>query len=440
MKKVFVSLLLLWTLVIGACGGDGSTSPIAGAGTGTGTGSGTGTVTDPAYFVSPNGSDTNAGTKSSSPFATLDQARAAMRGSTTKTTYLLAGTYTMRAALTLDSADNGESWLAYPGQTPVLDGNKAVNVAIQVGGDNITIRWLTIQNFTECGIKGINVSGLYIDSNTIRYITSTPVDGGQASVELGGSIKKGKITHNLIYGAGYAGIEVNAEWGDDISNLLIDMNEVRDTCTVADCGGIYVMDRSHVNTGVTITNNVVGNHGSATNQGVGIYLDDEMSNATVKSNLVYGTGNWDFLIHGGDHNTFTNNIFDISKVPSLGMYEDITHTTSATPLTNFGMAGNTFQCNIVYSSSAPPAALWEYGNDGLALKGWVIAKPAVSSNIYWGTNGSLPNTGAIVDSSPAVADPRFVDPAKADYHFKSGPPTSCVFLPVDLANVGPLPH
>lgn len=437
MKKFLMSVTLIPALVFGACGGGNSSAPAASAGAGTSTASAP--PSGSAYYISPSGNDANSGTTPSTPFATLEQARSAMRGSSTKTTYLLAGTYTMKAALILDSTDKGESWLAYPGQAPVLDGNKTVKVAIDVTGDDITIRWLTIQSFTECGIKGRYVSGLFIDSNTIRDITSTPIDGGQAPVELGGSVKMGKITHNLIERAGYAGIEVNAEAGDDISNLLIDMNVVRDTCTVADCGGIYVMDRSHANTGVMVTNNVVGNHGSATNQGVGIYLDDEMSNATVKNNVVYGTGNWDFLIHGGDHNTFTNNIFDMSKVPSLGLYEDITHTTSATPLANFGMAGNTFQCNIVYSSSAPPAALWDYGNDGLALKGWIIAKPAVSANVYWGTSGSLPNTGAIVDSNPTAADPRFVDPSNANYRFKSGPPASC-FLPIDLNNVGPLPH
>lgn len=430
MKKLFASLTLITALVIYACGGGSS----AGAGTGTSTASAP--PSGPAYYVSPNGNDANSGTKSSTPFATLEQARSAMRGSSIKTTYVMAGTYTMKTALILDGTDKGESWLAYPGQTPVLDGNKTVNVAIQVGGDEITIRWLTIQNFTQCGIKGSNVSGLYIDSNTIKDITSTA--WGQASVELGGSIKKGKITHNLIERAGYSGMEINAVAGDDISNLLIDMNVIHDAClTVADCGGIYVMDRSHASTGVTITNNVVGNYGNSTNQGVGIYLDDQLSNVTVKSNIVYGTGSWAFQIHGGDHNTFSSNIFDISKVPSLGLYDDISTSTDKT-LTNFGMAGNTFQCNIIYSSSTPPAELWTYGNEGLALKGMVIAKPVVSSNIYWGTNGSLPNTGAIVDSSPAVTNPQLVDPAKADYRFKSGPPTSCAFLPSDLTNVGPL--
>ena len=131
----------------------------------------------------------------------------------------------------------------------------------------------------------------------------------------------------------------------------------------------------------------------------------------------------------GDHNVFTNNIFDISGATQLGVYQD-----AGTP--NYGMAANSFSCNIVYSHATPPSSLWdEYATETVAL-------PTVSGNLYWGASGALPNTGSIVDSSPTVADPGFVDPAAANYGFTAGIPSAftCGFQPIDVSQVGPLPN
>lgn len=99
------------------------------------------------------------------------------------------------------------------------------------------------------------------------------------------------------------------------------------------------------------------------------------------------------------------------------------------------MAANSFTCNIVYSSATPPARLWDkFGSEPVAL-------PTVSDNLYWGANGALPNAGDIVDSSPHVADPKFVNPATADYSFSGSNPASfCGFQPIDVSQVGPLPN
>jgi hypothetical protein len=179
----------------------------------------------------------------------------------------------------------------------------------------------------------------------------------------------------------------------------------------------------------TISHNLVSNYGSTSTGGRGIYLDDEMSYVTVTSNLVHGSGEWALQIHGGDHNVFESNIFDISGAELLGLYQENSSNG------DFGMAGNVFTCNIVYSSASPPYELWQYSPGGASL-----ALPSVHDNIYWGTNGALPNSGTIVDTSPSVANPGFVDPANGNYAFQSGPPTSCAFQPIDLAGVGPLPH
>ena len=390
----------------------------------------TGSVVDPAWYVSPTGSDANAGTSALAPFETLEAARDAARASATKTIYLLDGVFTRTAPLQLDATDAGESWLGFPGQTPILDGGSSTATGIVVHANNVTIRWLTLRNFAKNGIfvgSWGAVDGAVIDSNTIENTMSN--DWTQAGILIGGNITGAQITHNLVRDSGYNGIGAHASVGNDLTGLTIASNAVYDTClSIADCGGIYVMDRGHSSTNITIDNNVVGDYGSVTTGGRGIYLDDDLSNATVRNNIVYGTGQWAFQVHGGDHNVLTNNIFDISGATKLGLYQD-------TGAPTYGMAGNSFSCNIVYSSAPPPSALWDkYGSEPVAL-------PSVSDNLYWGTSGALPNTGPIIDTSPTVADPMFVNPAAADYGFAGGNPAAfCGFQPIDVSQVGPLPN
>ena len=132
------------------------------------------------------------------------------------------------------------------------------------------------------------------------------------------------------------------------------------------------------------------------------------------------------MINGGDHVTFSNNIFDISLSTSLAQYSNLA-------VSSYAMTQNTFACNIVYSSAASPISLW--------AKGGVETGPAVSHNLYWKTTGNLPNLGAIIDTAPTVANPQFVNPAAANYAFAGGAaPNFCAFRPINTSAVGPLPN
>lgn len=385
-----------------------------------------------AYYVSPAGADSNDGTSPLAPFKTLEKAQAAVRASTTKTVYLLGGVYARSATLQLDAADAGESWLGFPGQTPILDGGSSTITAIFVQADRVTVRWLTVRNFVQNGIVVGNwgtpvITGDLVDSNVVLNTLST--DWTQAGILVLGNVTAAQLTHNRIDRTQYNGIGVHATAGTDISGLTIASNAISNTClSIADCGGIYAMDRGHASTQITIDNNIVGNYGTTSNGSKGIYLDDDLSNVTVRNNIVYGTGQWAFQIHGGNDDVFTNNVFDISGATRLAVYQD-----DGTP--NYGMSANSFSCNIVYSRAAPPSELWD---DYAALP---VALPAVSNNLYWDTGGALPNSGSIVDSSPTVADPAFVDPAAANYAFAAGNPAAfCGFKPIDVSQVGPLPN
>ena len=382
------------------------------------------TVVASAYYVSPTGADTNNGLSTSAPFKTLEHAAYMMERTAIKTTYLLGGTYARTKPLFLFAADAGESWLAYPGQTPILDGGGTAAEAVYIGGSNITVRWLTIQNFAGDGIEAQNVSGALIDSNSIRNIYSTTTaEGGIATIN---SFVNSKITHNSIQNVNYGGIVDGANVGDSITNLLIDSNVVYNTCrVVADCGAIHADDRGHASTGVIISNNIVGGTGPSSLDTRGIYLDDLLSNVKVRNNIVYGVSNYDIAVHGGDHNTFTNNIFDMSSTSYLGFYQ--------TDVSSYVMSSNLFTCNIIYSSSGAPLSLWHYVGTGTL--------PQVSTNLYWKTSGLLPNLGAIIDTQPFVKNPNFINAAAANYTFAAGAPAmGCTFVPINTSKLGPLPN
>jgi len=161
---------------------------------------GTPPLASPAFFVSNDGNDSNSGTQAA-PFATLEAAQAAMRGSrTAKTTYLREGIYRRTAALALERPDAGTSWLAYPGETPVLDGGNAVKRAITLGAkedsSHVTIDHLTIQNYTGSGIDGQAIEHCAFTNNTIQNIGAPSTN--YAGIYLHFKATNCAIVHNLI--------------------------------------------------------------------------------------------------------------------------------------------------------------------------------------------------------------------------------------------------
>ena len=73
------------------------------------------------YYVAPGGNDAWSGTLTA-PFRTLGRAKAAMRSSSIKKTYLRSGVYSIVSRLQFTSPDSNQALLAYPGEQPVLDG------------------------------------------------------------------------------------------------------------------------------------------------------------------------------------------------------------------------------------------------------------------------------------------------------------------------------
>lgn len=86
-----------------------------------------------AFYVSTHGNDNWSGRLTApnadgtdGPFASLERARDAMRSGDVDTTYVRGGTYRLDQTLTLDHRDDGHSFSAYRGETPVLSGGERV--------------------------------------------------------------------------------------------------------------------------------------------------------------------------------------------------------------------------------------------------------------------------------------------------------------------------
>lgn len=424
-----------------------------------------------AYYISTTGSDSNPGTLAQ-PFLTLTKAQTAMQ-SGAKTTYIRVGTYMLSASLTFTSSDNGESWQNYPGEVPVIDGasggvpTTGYNFTL-ISPSNMTFQGLTFQNMTgvasmygagdfvgsswsnitwnldtflNCAYECIMASTAFsstITNDTFNGLTGA--DGGPFTdtyaVFLLGN-PTGLVQHNnfinLTGGAVYA--EAPSSF---VVNLNCLLNVNTGPFTTGDIGAIYMVDTAHTAMGNAITNNVIINNGPGLPNAFGvaaIYLDDEMSYATVTGNICQHCGNIGQLIHGGDHNAIENNIWDLSGGAELLFYQqDFGHP-------DYGMAGNVWQQNLVYTTgTATSSTLWNN------QKTMTDANPTVQNNIYYAVGGGTwPNSGAspadgIVDTSPVYQNPLFTNPSAYNYAMPGTSPAFTVLSPPFTAlptNQGP---
>ena len=89
------------------------------------------------------------------------------------------------------------------------------------------------------------------------------------------------------------------------ANMIVNTGE-----NSTDSGGIYVLDRTGQDTGITIVGNEVNGTGQEPYIG-GIYLDDYTSGVAVTNNIVRCVSVRDLQLYGGRNDTVTNNIFDL---------------------------------------------------------------------------------------------------------------------------------
>jgi parallel beta-helix repeat protein len=135
------------------------------------------TVLATGFYVSTAGSDFNDGSFAH-PFASLAQAQSAMQNSTVKTTYVEGGDYYLHNTLNLTAADNGESFLAYLGQTATVHGGQLLDGWTQ-GANGVWTTHVPAGIFDSGANGNLDIGGVL--QTAARFpdaVPSNPIQGG----------------------------------------------------------------------------------------------------------------------------------------------------------------------------------------------------------------------------------------------------------------------
>lgn len=292
------------------------------------------------FYVSPSGSDTNPGTEAL-PWKTLQYA--AYKADPGETIYVRGGVYNEYVNFyESGTAAARINILAYPGETPILDGsNYSIpafewGVMLAVSGDYVTVSGFEVRYSSGMGValsgkydsaEAINVhhnwqNGILIlgdngtaNNNRVWSNCMSNENGTASSWPSGLSAARhpnnAVITNNVVYG----------NWGEGLSTYeangtLIEGNIIYDNWSA----NLYVSDA----TNVVVKRNFVYATGAMTGGSqVGIMMGDEVyapasANIQVVNNIVYGTNRtyywWQGVQGGGMVNvTIANNTFVNSR-------------------------------------------------------------------------------------------------------------------------------
>jgi hypothetical protein len=325
--------------------------------TGGDTGGGTG-ATIPAttynYYVSPTGSDSNAGTKAA-PFKTLTKAaQVATKPSTT--VWVAPGTYAGGFKTTASGTSSGRIyWVSTTkyGAKVVPGGN---SVVWDNRGNYVSIVGFDIDGSTKPAVThGIYMGGSYdvVQNNHVHHIAKS------ATCSSGGG---SAINTDAYYGGA---------WDDVIGNLVHDIGPA--SCKYIQ--GIYI------STSGKVQNNVVYRVGEAA-----IHLWHDANHVTITGNTV-ATSHYAIIVGGGnfykqrinDYTVVNNNILIDN---GIGISEQGTTGTH-----------NSYSNNLVYGNGT-----------AISLKNGLTAKNTVSSNplfVSYSKTMTTPNFH-LTSSSPAI--------------------------------------
>jgi hypothetical protein len=354
-------------------------------------------------------------------------------------------------SITLSSADSGETWSYYPADgydSAILDGGASssstgANAITILGGSNITINGLTIQNFREWGI-GIH-GGAYDSADGYPYteatanadtITNNIIKNGYTTANDGwaggglwaqGQVTNLTVANNVVTNQYGSGIRVGSNGAggspnDNISGLRVKNNVLLVTDQYpGDNGTIYVQDQNFASTNMAITNNFIRDYqtnpsiknSNPNTRDVAIYLDRGASNVTVTGNIIANTANavvgstsvsstQAFFLGSGHNNTITGNIIDLGNdgyILNLA-YEYYYSTDPA-------MTGNSFTGNLFVGN-------WSGAQESYALGvgpvGYARGAPAppvdptCTHNLYFNYGGGTfrTNGNGFSDASPVT--------------------------------------
>ncbi len=178
----------------GAAPGSGGSIGATGGSSGGGTGGTTG-GNGPEVWVSPTGSDTNAGTQAA-PFLTIQHAHGAI--SAGGTIWVMAGTYQYDRTVSLSLAGSANNvtrlWAVPGGARPVIDFSKQARDVSSNRGFTIPGSYWHLKGFEvkNAGDNCINISG---SNNTVEWVEADGCDDTGIQITASGS---GTGSNNLI--------------------------------------------------------------------------------------------------------------------------------------------------------------------------------------------------------------------------------------------------
>ena len=323
------------------------------------------------YYVTTNGDDDNPGTEAK-PWRSVDKAAYTMVAG--DTVYVKEGTYSGFALTTSGTANNMVNYLAYPGDTPIINGE----IWFDNGASYNKIDGFILQNSSGGGIEMITGNKYNIISNNIIR------DSASCGVDLSNNSKGNIIEYNEIYGHDDHGIHTSGSTKNEVfrGNVVYD-NQLN---------GLGLA----WGTGLQVINNIVYNNGKT-----GIEYTGEDKDGVIEGNLCYGNnvravgpseGGWE-ICASGENFVVRNN--------TAHSYErgNQTYWIESTGLKHI------VRNNIGYRNDSKKVLV-------------LIGSIDEDYNCWYNPQNPIVPKGA----HSIILDPKFVDIANSDYHLRTDSP------------------
>ena len=353
------------------------------------------------YYVSPTGSDSNAGTSLTTPVKTISNGLTKAKASG-DIVYVMTGTYVESVSI----GQNGITLSAYPNNTPVIDGGNTLprgdwGVLLSVNGNNNTVSGFEIKNS--------NINGTYV---------------GGYGVEINGAhntVSKMNVHHiwetGVLVGGDYNTVEYSTIWqaarrnstntGQVTSGWATGMSAARNRSSSAIKAGItsYATFRG---------NKVYNNWG----EGLSCF---EADRCTMEDNIVYDNWTINLYISDTSNSLIQRNMVYVSSNPAIPTRRNVAPAaiTLADELANKPRsANNTIINNFIYNTDFDAFSWTEVANSGLnnvlianntIVGGGIFTGDSSSSvsnvnsqirnNIILGTDSAVPSKNGITFSN-----------------------------------------
>jgi hypothetical protein len=345
---------------------------------------------DNEYYVSPKGNDTNPGTLLR-PWRTIGKAASVVEAG--DTVYIRGGMY--QEAVDINSSGTSDAQikiLAYPGETPVIDGNNFTipqdsnAPLLELSGNYIIVSGLEVRYSRYIGVLlsgthdiadkinshhnyhgGMNEGGDYsiiqnsvVWSNDMQNYNGINPAGDSTGLTAARSPNYAVLKNNVVFG----------NWGIGLSTYEANHTIIVNNIVYDNFGtNVYISDA----TNILFQNNFVYTTGSMLrSEQIGIQMGDETSNPpssniNIINNIVYNTTRNLYCLRGSSgrmvnvliaNNTFVNSTEESGIEFKVGSYENVR-------LIN----------NIVLQDGTLPVIIVEHYHPGLTFSSNLWSKP-----------------------------------------------------------------